>query len=48
VREHIAESIEVIGMGAITYGLFSLAEWAGIIAAGVFLLIIGMAIGGAK
>jgi hypothetical protein len=48
MREYVAEAVEVLGMAVIAYGLFSVAAWAGIIAAGVFLLIIGLAIGANK
>ena len=46
MREYLSDGIEVLGMAAVAYGLFTLAFWAGIIATGIFLVVIGMALGG--
>ena len=41
----MAEGLEILGMGTVAYGLFCVADWAGIIAGGLALIIIGAGIG---
>lgn len=41
-------ALEVIGAAAIAYALYTVAPWAGLIAAGVFAIVIGIAIGADK
>jgi hypothetical protein len=45
LKSYIPEGIEAMGMAVIAWGLYGLATWAGIIAAGVFLVVIGAALG---
>ena len=45
MKARISDAVEAIGMGAIAWGLYGVAHWAGIIAGGVFIVIIGAALG---
>lgn len=48
MNEKIGMALEVIGATLISYALYSLAPWAGLIAAGVFAILIGLSLGATK
>jgi hypothetical protein len=40
-----AALIEFVGLAVVAFGLYLLAPWAGIVAAGVAVLVVGLALG---
>lgn len=47
MKFYLGMALELIGVGLISYALYTLAPWAGLIAAGVFAVLIGISLGGA-